>query len=37
MSEKTVERDEFGREIVYVSGKDLPNTFQWTKHINNLV
>ena len=25
------------REIVYVSGKDVPNTFKWTKHINNLV
>ena len=37
MSEKTVERDEFGREIVYVSGKDIPSKFQWTKHINNLV
>ena len=23
MSEKTVERDEFGREIVYVSGNDI--------------
>ena len=30
-----IERDEFGREIVYVSGKDTPNKFQWTKHINN--
>ena len=32
-----VERDEFGREIVHVSGKDIPNKFQWNKHINNLV
>ena len=32
-----VERDERGREIVYVSGKDLPNTQKWNKHINNLV
>ena len=32
-----VERDEFGREIVYVSGKDIPNKFKWNKHINNLV
>ena len=32
-----VERDEFGREIVYVSGKDIPSRPQWTKHINNLV
>ena len=32
-----VERDEFGREIVYVSGKDIPSRPQWNKHINNLV
>ena len=32
-----VERDERGREIVYVSGKDIPTKFQWNKHINNLV
>ena len=25
--EKVIERDEFGREIVYVSGKDIPNKF----------
>ena len=31
------ERDEFGREIVYVSGKDLPNKHEWSKHINNMV
>ena len=35
--ERMVERDEFGREIVYVSGKDIPNRFKWSKHINNLV
>ena len=35
--ERVVERDEFGREIVYVSGKDIPNKFKWTKHINNCV
>ena len=35
--ERVVERDEFGREIVYVSGKDIPNKFKWTKHIHNLV
>ena len=32
-----IERDEFGREIVYVSGKDIPSRPQWSKHINNLV
>ena len=32
-----IERDEFGREIVYVSGKDIPSRPQWGKHINNLV
>ena len=32
-----IERDEFGREIVYVSGKDIPNEFKWTKLMNNLV
>ena len=32
-----VERDEFGREIVYVSGKDIPSRPQWNKHINNCV
>ena len=37
MSERMIERDERGREIVYVSGKDIPTTFKWTKHINNLV
>ena len=35
--ERVVERDEFGREIVYVSGKDIPSRPQWNKHINNLV
>ena len=35
MSERMVERDERGREIAYVNR--IPNTFQWTKHINNLV
>ena len=35
--ERMIERDEFGREIVYVSGKDIPNKFKWTKHINNCV
>ena len=37
MSERMVERDERGREIVYVSGKDLPTKHEWTKHINNIV
>ena len=37
MSERMVERDEFGREIVYVSGKDIPSRPKWNKHINNLV
>ena len=37
MSERGVERDERGREIVYVSGKDLPTKHEWTKHMNNLV
>ena len=38
MSERMIERDERGREIVYVDGeKSVPNKFQWTKHINNLV
>ena len=37
MSERMVERDESGREIVYVSGKDIPCIPQWNKHINNLV
>ena len=32
-----IERDERGREIVYVSEKDIPTTFKWNKHINNLV
>ena len=32
-----IERDEFGREIVYVSGKDIPSRPKWNKHINNLV
>ena len=31
------ERDESGREIVYISGRATPNIFQWNKHINNLV
>ena len=35
--ERVVERDEFGREIVYVSGKDIPCRPQWNMHINNLV
>ena len=26
--EKVIERDDFGRELVYVSGKDTPNKFQ---------
>ena len=34
--ERMVERDEFGREIVYVSGKDLPTKHEWGKHINNM-
>ena len=38
MSERMVERDERGREIVYVvDEKYVPNTPQWNKHINNLV
>ena len=37
MSERMVERDERGREIVYVSGKDIPTKFQWSKHMNNCV
>ena len=37
MSERMVERDERGREIVYVSEKDLPTKYEWGKHINNLV
>ena len=37
MSERMIERDERGREIVYVSGKDLPTKYEWTKHINTLV
>ena len=37
MSEREVERDEFGREIVYVSGKDIPCRPKWNMHINNLV
>ena len=37
MSERMIERDEFGREIVYVSGKDIPSRPQWNKHINNCV
>ena len=37
MSERRVERDESGREIVYVSGKDIPTKHEWNKHINNLV
>ena len=35
MSERMVERDERGREIVYVDR--VPNTPQWNKHISNLV
>ena len=37
MSERMVERDERGREIVYVDEKYVPTTPQWNKHINNLV
>ena len=37
MSERMVERDERGREIVYVDEKCVPNTYKWNKHINNLV
>jgi len=37
MSERTVERDERGKEIVYVNEKYVPNKFMWSKHINNLV
>ena len=38
MSERMIERDERGREIVYViDEKYVPNTFKWNKHINNLV
>ena len=35
MSERMIERDESGREIVYVDR--VPRTAQWNKHINNLV
>ena len=28
---------ERGRDIVYVSGKDVPTRPQWNKHINNCV
>ena len=37
MSERMVERDERGREIVYVDEKCVPCTPEWNKHINNLV
>ena len=35
MSERRVERDERGREIVYVD--HIPSMPQWNKHINNCV
>ena len=35
MSERMIERDERGREIVYVDR--IPSVPQWNKHINNLV
>ena len=34
MSERMVERDERGREIVYVD--HVPCTSEWNMHINNL-
>ena len=38
MNVRMVERDERGREIVYVvDEKYVPNVFKWTKHINNCV
>ena len=38
MSERMIERDERGREIVYVvDEKYVPRIPQWGKHINNLV
>ena len=35
MSERMIERDERGREIVYVDR--IPDRPKWNKHINNLV
>ena len=35
MSERMIERDERGREIVYVDR--IPSTPQWNKHVNNMV
>ena len=35
MSERVVERDVRGREIVHLS--DIPRRPQWNMHINNLV
>ena len=32
-----IDRDERGREIVYIDEKCLPTVPQWSKHINNLV
>ena len=37
MSERMIERDERGRKIVYVSGRDIPTIPQWSMHINNMV
>ena len=37
MSGRRVERDERGREIVYMSGRDIPTKYQWSKHINHCV
>ena len=37
MSERMIERDERGREILYVDEKYVPNKFEWSKHINTLV
>ena len=35
MSERIVERDDKGREIVFVNR--IPSTPKWSKHINNCV
>ena len=37
MSERVVERDQKGRDIVYVDEKYVPCTPQWNMHINNMV
>ena len=37
MSERMIERDERGRDIVYVDKKYVPDRPKWNKHINNCV